>query len=92
MSIQIVRVKTLRGGGKGVVLCAHSSSSSDRVMWSERESQASSEQSVRDREQREDSIGQWRDRERGPGLKLTHNGGQVANTDTKLCCEAHFGM
>ena len=58
----------------------------------ERESQASSEQSVRDREQREDSSGQWRDRERGPGLKLTHNGGQVANTDTKLCCEAHFGM
>ena len=91
MSIQIVRVKTLRGGGKGVVLCAHSSSSSDRVMWSKREREPG-QQSVRDREQREDSSGQWRDRERGPGLKLTHNGGQVANTDTKLCCEAHFGM
>ena len=86
MSIQIVR------GGRGSGECVLTAHLVLTGSCGARESQASSEQSVRDREQREDSIGQWRDRERGPGLKLTHNGGQVANTDTKLCCEAHFGM
>lgn len=40
-----------------------------------------------DRELREDRVSQWRERGTGPacpGLKLTHYGGQVANTDTKL--------